>query len=89
MPNWVKQRRAIASSKDPPYVPYLGPKLTETPWMLPATDHQSARTSWIAYSRKARRNNSPQELIIRGVALYQPRFLLRPIYVTLLSRLAA
>lgn len=33
--NWVNRQRAIASSKDPPYVPYLIPNLTEAPRLPP------------------------------------------------------
>ena len=76
MVNWINKQRAIAASKDPPYVPYLAPKLTEPPWMLPTTEHQSARTGWVAYSRQARRQASPQELSIQCFSLYHMRFLL-------------
>ena len=72
--NTANEQRAIAAAKDPPYAPYLTPKLTETPWLLPSAEHSGARTSWAAYSRQARRANSPQELSIQCFALYRIRF---------------
>ena len=75
MVNWVNKQRAIASSKDPPFVPYLIPNLTEAPWLPPTTDHSAARTSWIDFSKQARRTTSPQELNIQSFDLYQIRFL--------------
>ena len=74
MVNWVNRQRAIAPSKDPPYVPYLAPKLSGAPWVVPNADHASARTSWIAYSRQARRAASPQETSIQSFSLYHMRF---------------
>ena len=38
------------------------------------TEHQSARTSCVAYSRQERRTTSPQELSIRCFRLYNLRF---------------
>ena len=69
------KQRAIAAAKDPPYVPYLIPKLAEAPWMPPTADHSGARAGWVAYSRQARRSNSPQELSIQSFALYHLRFI--------------
>ena len=48
MAKWINKQRAIASSEDPPCVPYLTPKLSEAPRILPAAEHQAARASWIA-----------------------------------------
>ena len=77
-PSWFSscnRQRAAAAAKGPPYVPYLLPKLTEPPWMLPSTDHSGARANWVAYSRQARRANSPQELSIQSFTLYHLRYL--------------
>ena len=43
--------------------------------MLPTAEHSGARTSWVAYSRQARRSTSPQELSIQTFTLYRLRFL--------------
>ena len=76
MVNWINRQRAIASSKDPPFVPYLVPKLSENPWLPPTAEHSSARSAWMSFSKQARRTASPQELSIHAFTLYQLRFLL-------------
>ena len=76
MANWVQKEIAMASAKDPPYAPYLNPKLFEPPWVPIDTDHKAARTRWIGYSEQARRTLLPQELSIQAFSLYQIRFVL-------------
>ena len=73
--NFVRKEIAIAASKDPPYVPYLIPKLTEAPWLPSDSEHSSARKWWVANSKQAKRSLSPQEMTIQAFALYHLRFL--------------
>ena len=76
MVNWVNKEIAIANSKDPPYQPYLVPKLSEAPWIPPDSDHSTARTRWLGHAKQAKRPTAPQELSIQCFALYQLRFLI-------------
>ena len=73
--NWCRREQAIAASKDPPFKPYLVPKLSESPWMPSDSDHPNSRKRWIAHSKQAKRSLAPQELTIQCYALYQLRFL--------------
>ena len=75
MANWINKQKAIASAKDPPYIPYLVPKLTDTPWMPPSAEHTSARANWLGFSKQAKRTASPQEMSIQCFALYHLRFI--------------
>ena len=72
--NWIKKEVAIAASKDPPFVPYLAPKLWEHPWMPSDQDHTGARSRWLGYSKQAKRSIAPQTMTIQAFALYHLRF---------------
>ena len=73
--NWCRREIAIAASKDPPYKPYLVPKLSESPWQPSDSDHQNSRKRWVAHSKQAKRSIAPQELTIQCYSLYQLRFI--------------
>ena len=75
MVNWIAKQRAIAAAKDPPYVPYLVPQLTDQPWMLPQAEHVAARSTWMSFSKQAKRSTCPQELSIQAFTLYHMRFI--------------
>ena len=76
MENWIQNEFAVASAKDPPYVPYLTPKLFEPPWAPIDTDRKTARTRRIGYSEQARRTLIPQEMSIQAFSLYSLRFVI-------------
>ena len=73
--NWCRKEITIAAAKDPPFQPYLLPKLTETPWMPSDSDHDNARKRWAHYAKQAKRSLEPQELTIQAFTLYHMRFL--------------
>ena len=72
--NWIQKEIAVAASEDPPYVPYLTPKLCETPRIPLDTGRKTARTRWMGFSKQARRSLIPQELSIRAFSRYRLRF---------------
>ena len=73
--NWCRKEISIAAAKDPPYQPYLAPKLYEPPWMPADSDHSTARSRWTGYAKQAKRTASPQEMKIQAFSLYHMRFL--------------
>ena len=73
--NWCRKEIAIAAAKDPPFKPYLVPKLYEPPWMPSDSEHSTARTRWSGYAKQAKRASSPQEMTIQAFSLYHLRFL--------------
>ena len=75
MANWANKEVAVAKSKDPPFAPYLVPKLTEQPWMPADSDHTAAKTKWAGYAKQARRPILPKELIAQSFSLYHLRLI--------------
>ena len=75
MVSWINKEEAVSKLNDPPYRPYLIPKLTETPWMPAGADHTAARTKWVTYSKQAKRSVIPKEPSIRDCTLYRLRFI--------------
>ena len=66
MVNCVLKEIAIASSNEPPFQPYLVPKLFEHHWMPPDIDHVAARTKWLGYAKQEKRHTDPKELSIQS-----------------------
>ena len=73
--NWIRKELAIAASKDPPFVPYLVPKLYEVPWLPSDSEHSSARKRWTSNAKQYKRSLSPQDFTIQAFSFYHLRFL--------------
>ena len=73
MVNFVRKELEEAPGKDPPFNPFLNPKLSASPWMPDSADHVTAHTSWIAYS-ETRQKKLRTDLSIRSFLLYRLRF---------------
>ena len=73
--SWVRKEIAIAPSKDPPFQPYLTPKIFALLRIPADSGRVNARKRWLGFSKQAKRSLSPQELTIQAFTLYRWRFL--------------
>ena len=76
MVNFAQKECALAEDKDPPFVPYLNPKLSDQPWMPADADHCSDRSRWLTFSKQAKRTPLPQDLSTQAFSPYRLRFAL-------------
>ena len=73
MVNAIRKEIAEASNKDPPFKPFILPKLSHKPWMPDTADRNLAMTNWKSYS-KGRKTTIPLEMSIQSFLLFQLRF---------------
>ena len=63
-----------AGRKDPPYIPFVIPKLHEKPWMVPLSSHERAAKSWRESVSNKPRDGS-QQVNLQAWILYMLRFI--------------
>ena len=64
-----------ASKKDPPFTPFVVPKLQDKPWIVPLTSHERACKNW--RETIANKNRAPsQQVSLQAWILYLLRFIL-------------
>ena len=76
MVNMIRKEIAEAANKDPPFLPFIVPKLSTVPWRPDTTDHDQAISGWKAYAKNRKTGQAALELSIQSFLLFQLRFIL-------------
>ena len=74
MANVFPKEFAEAAKKDPPYVPFVVPKLHERPWMVPLGSHERAAKFW-KESNSHKSKDHVQQINLQAWLLYMLRFI--------------
>ena len=74
MVNMIRKEIAEAANKDPPFLPFIVPKLSSIPWRPDTADHDQAIPSWKAYAKNRKTGQPALELSIQSFLLFQLRF---------------
>ena len=74
MANVFSKEFAEAAKKDPPYIPFVVPKLHERPWMVPLGSHERAAKFW-KESNSHKAKDHVQQVNLQSWLLYLLRFI--------------
>ena len=75
MTNVFSKEFAEASKKDPPFIPFVLPKLSEKPWMVPLQSHERAAKYWRENIQHKKTKDDPQQTSLQAWFLYTLRFI--------------